>query len=285
MVRFLERNGYDVTYTPGVDTDRCGHLLTNHKDVPVGRPRRVLDAAAARQRQAARDAGVNLMFLSGNEMYWRARLRASNDGSHTPYRTLVCYKETWADDTAPRSTPSPEWTGDLPGPAVRGTGTGAGLPENALTGTIFMANHTELPVTVNAARGQAAGSGATPALASLPPGTSRALAPHTVGYESDEDLDNGFRPAGPDPAVDDHRGRPASTCSDFGNTVAPGHHHPPPDAVPRRQRRAGVRRRHDPVDLGPGRRRTTARSARRRRPAMQQARSTCWPTWAPSRRP
>ena len=28
------------------------------------------------------------------------------------------------------------------------------------------------------------------------PAASTALAPHTVGYESDEDVDNGFRPAG-----------------------------------------------------------------------------------------
>ena len=31
MVRFLERNGYDVSYIAGVDTDRRGALLTNHK--------------------------------------------------------------------------------------------------------------------------------------------------------------------------------------------------------------------------------------------------------------
>ncbi len=30
MVRFLERNGYDVSYIAGVDTDRRGHLLSNH---------------------------------------------------------------------------------------------------------------------------------------------------------------------------------------------------------------------------------------------------------------
>ena len=31
MVRFLERNGYDVSYIAGVDTDRRGNLLKNHK--------------------------------------------------------------------------------------------------------------------------------------------------------------------------------------------------------------------------------------------------------------
>ncbi len=31
MIRWLEANGYNVSYTTGVDTDRRGNLLTNHK--------------------------------------------------------------------------------------------------------------------------------------------------------------------------------------------------------------------------------------------------------------
>ena len=31
MIRWLESNGYDVSYQSGVDTDRSGSLLTNHK--------------------------------------------------------------------------------------------------------------------------------------------------------------------------------------------------------------------------------------------------------------
>ena len=47
MIRFLERNGYDVSYTTDVDSDRRGNLITNHQDVPVGRPRRVLVGASS----------------------------------------------------------------------------------------------------------------------------------------------------------------------------------------------------------------------------------------------
>ena len=42
MVRWLERNGYDVSYTTGVDTDRRGAELLEHRRLPLGRPRRVL---------------------------------------------------------------------------------------------------------------------------------------------------------------------------------------------------------------------------------------------------
>ena len=31
MVRFLEANGYDVSYTTGIDTERRGNLITKHK--------------------------------------------------------------------------------------------------------------------------------------------------------------------------------------------------------------------------------------------------------------
>ena len=51
MVRFLERNGYDVSYLAGVDSDRCGALLQEPQDLPVRRARRVLERGAARQRR------------------------------------------------------------------------------------------------------------------------------------------------------------------------------------------------------------------------------------------
>ena len=96
-VEFLEQNGYDVSYLAGVDTDRYGSLLLNHKTfMSVGHDE--YWSAAQRANVAnARDHGVNLQFLSGNEMYWHTRFAASSDAGHTPYRTLVCYKETWSN--------------------------------------------------------------------------------------------------------------------------------------------------------------------------------------------
>ena len=73
LVRFLEKNGYDVSYISGLDTDRNGALLLNHKVfLSVGHDEYWSGAQRANV-EAARDAGVNLQFLSGNEMYWRTR--------------------------------------------------------------------------------------------------------------------------------------------------------------------------------------------------------------------
>ncbi|WP_406023673.1 DUF4082 domain-containing protein [Nocardioides sp. NBC_00850] len=191
LVRFLERNGYDVSYISGIDTDRRGGLLTNHETfLSVGHD----EYWSGQQRanvEAARDAGVNLQFLSGNEVYWRTRYEASKDGTNTPYRTLVTYKESWAQA---KLDPAPESTGTWRDPRYTPKSLGGGKPENSLTGTIFMSNLTDLPVTVKKSQGglrlwrNTGLSGMT--------ADQTALAPHTVGYESDEDQDNGFRPPG-----------------------------------------------------------------------------------------
>ena len=72
-IYWLEQNGYDVSYMSGVDADRYGSLLLNHNlYLDVGHD----EYWSGQQRtnvEAARDAGVNLAFWSGNEMYWRTR--------------------------------------------------------------------------------------------------------------------------------------------------------------------------------------------------------------------
>jgi hypothetical protein len=216
MVRFLEKNGYDVSYISGVDTDRSGGLLRNHKTfLSVGHDEYWSGAQRANVT-AARDAGVNLQFLSGNEMYWRTRYEPSAvDGAG--YRTITSYKETWANS---KIDPSTEWTGTWRDPRYASQANGGGLPENGLTGTLYMSNFSDLPVTVSAAEGKARLWRGT-SLATLATGTSAQLAPHTVGYESNEDLDNGFRPAGLI-RLSTTTGPVDQYLQDYGNTVKAG---------------------------------------------------------------
>jgi hypothetical protein len=214
-IRFLERNGYDVSYMTDVDADRHGNLLTNHKAfLSVGHDEYWSGGERANV-EAARDAGVNLAFLSGNEVYWRTRWETSKDGANTAYRTLVCYKETW--DGA-KSDPTPEWTGTWRDPTYSPPSNG-GRPENQLTGTAFMSNSDDLTLTVPKAMGKLRlwrGTDLTSMTAA-----STDLAPHTVGYESDEDLDNGFRPAGLI-RVSQSTGDTPEYLTDFGKDVVPG---------------------------------------------------------------
>ncbi|SDT55621.1 DUF4082 domain-containing protein [Actinoplanes derwentensis] len=217
MIKFLERNGYDVSYTTDVDADRRGQLIRNHQTfLSVGHDEYWSGPQRAHV-EAARDAGVNLAFFSGNEVYWKTRWESSVDGTNSPYRTLVCYKETWA---GAKIDPSAEWTGTWRDPQFSPPSNG-NKPENALTGTAYMSNNTDLAMKVPAAQGNNRFWRNTDAYGQSNPNGVVTLAPHTVGYESDEDLDNGFRPAGLI-RLSTTTGPSPEYLQDFGLQVAPG---------------------------------------------------------------
>src|SRR6266403_2405650 len=89
MWQWLEANGYDVSYIAGADTDRKGALIMQHKIfMSVGHDEYWSGGQRANV-EAARAAGVNLAFFSGNEIFWKTRWEPSIDGTNTPYRTLV----------------------------------------------------------------------------------------------------------------------------------------------------------------------------------------------------
>jgi hypothetical protein len=206
MVRWLEANGYDVTYFTGLDASRNGSLIRNHKlYLSVGHDEYWTGPHRANV-EAARDAGVNLAFFSGNEVFWKTRWENSIDGSNTPFRTLVCYKETLGPNSNPSATAAvdpldpPTWTGTWRD-ASKSPPADGGRPENSLTGTIFTVNGPgsdnpgNLSIQVPAADGKMRFWRNT-TLASLAAGQTANLPAGTLGYEWDEDLDNGARPAG-----------------------------------------------------------------------------------------
>jgi hypothetical protein len=220
MVRWLEANGYDVSYFTGVDSDRRGNLIQQHKVfLSVGHDEYWSGAQRANV-EAARDAGVHLAFFSGNEVFWKTRWEGSIDGSATPYRTLVCYKETHANA---KIDPTPVWTGTWRDPRFSPPSDG-GRPENALTGTMFTVNDIgccSMAITVPAALGQMRFWRDT-SIATLAPGTTATLSPGTLGYEWDEDLDNGFRPPGLINLSSSTRNISGNLLLDYGSTFGSG---------------------------------------------------------------
>ena len=192
MVRFLESNGYDVSYSSGVDTDRRGAELLEH-DVflSVGHDEYWSGTQRANV-EAARDAGVHLAFFSGNEVFWKTRWENSIDGSGTPHRTLVSYKETHADAKIDPLTNV--WTGTWRDPRFSPPADG-GRPENGLTGTMFAINCCAINMVVGQADGQMRFWRNT-RVASLGTNATTTIGTNVIGYEWDEDPDNGFRPPG-----------------------------------------------------------------------------------------
>ncbi len=193
---WLEQNGYDVSYMSGVDVDRYGSLLLNHKTyVDAGHD----EYWSGQQRanvEAARDAGVNLMFWSGNEVYWRTRWGDSFSADSTDYRTLISYKETWAPGSS--IDPSDQWTGTFRDPRQSPPAIGGGAPENSLTGQLFRvddvgSNLGAITVGYDDANLR---FWRNTSVANLQPGQTATLTKNYLGYEWDEAPDNGFDPAG-----------------------------------------------------------------------------------------
>ena len=204
MVRWLEANGYDVTYISGIDTDRSGAaLLSSHRAfLSVGRDE-YWSAAQRANVETARAAGLNLAFFSGKELFWKSRWESSIDGSNTPYRTLVSYKETHANAVLDPADP-PIWTGTWRDVRFSPPADG-GRPENALSGTIFTvdccaSNYPSIQVPAASAVMRfwrntpiaAQGGGVLLPKQSGPAAANGGI----LGPSWDEDLDNGFRPAG-----------------------------------------------------------------------------------------
>ena len=194
MIRWLEANGYDVSYFTGADTDRNGALITQHRVfISIGHDEYWSGGQRAHV-EAARASGVNLAFFSGNEIFWKIRWESSIDGTNTPYRTLVCYKETLANRVIDPADP-PIWTGMWRDSRFSPPADG-GRPENALSGTSFLVNEVRRDsITVPQADGRMRFWRNT-SIASLAPGQVATLPAGVLGYEWDVDADNGFRPAG-----------------------------------------------------------------------------------------
>lgn len=91
LVRFLEREGYDVKYNTDLDTHlNASELLLPKGFLSVGHD----EYWTWQMRQnvtAARDAKVNLAFLGANCCYWQIRFEPSPI-TGAANRTIVCYK-------------------------------------------------------------------------------------------------------------------------------------------------------------------------------------------------
>jgi N,N-dimethylformamidase beta subunit-like, C-terminal/Domain of unknown function (DUF4082)/Bacterial Ig-like domain/Bacterial Ig domain len=193
MIRWLEANGYNVSYISSLDTERAPALLQTHKVILSSGHDEYWSAGERSALEQARNAGVNIASFTGNTAFWKTRWENSIDGANTSYRTLVSYKETLDNKVEDPLDPT-IWTGTWRDPRFSPPADG-GRPENALLGTIFMVNRgTASPViSANFAKLR---FWRNTAVAGLTGSQTATLASSLIGYEWDIDDDNGFRPAG-----------------------------------------------------------------------------------------
>jgi hypothetical protein len=120
LVRFLEREGYDVSYQTDVDTDARPTSLLDHRLVIVNGHDEYWTKQLRDAFNSARNAGTNLAFLGSNAAYWQVRYE---DGR----RTIVGYK-----DAAPDPEPNPTLK------TIRFRSLSPPRPECALMGVMFL---------------------------------------------------------------------------------------------------------------------------------------------------
>ncbi|WP_341719926.1 DUF4082 domain-containing protein [Micromonospora sp. FIMYZ51] len=217
MVRFLERNGFDVKYYACIDAagDPDGALLdTVSAALAVGHNEYWSDGMRAGW-EAAKAAGRSLFFSAGNEVFWRL-VGHDIDSSGRP-RTWECYK-TNIDNR--ESLGRDEWTGTWRDP--RGDSKGGAAPENTLTGTIFVVNGPDLRSLVVPHDG---GYSQTPLwrhteVADLTFGQSWTSPAQIVGFEWDVYGPEGVSSAAADYLADPHPD--AVYCSDVTYEVTAG---------------------------------------------------------------
>jgi hypothetical protein len=133
FVRWAESQGFDLTYVTDVDTDQNTNPLTNHLAfLSVGHDE-YWSMAMRNNVQNAINAGVNVAFFGGNEMYWQ--IRFENDAAGVADRVEVGYKDFAEDTTFPG--PDPQWnvnnsivTSTWADPVVN-------KPESAITGLAY----------------------------------------------------------------------------------------------------------------------------------------------------
>ena len=78
MIRFLEQNGYDVSYVSDSDLERDPSLLLNHKVFISSGHDEYWSGGERAAVQTALAHGVNLAFFSGNEVFWKTRWATSS---------------------------------------------------------------------------------------------------------------------------------------------------------------------------------------------------------------
>ncbi|MCE0768195.1 hypothetical protein LWC35_35660 [Pseudonocardia kujensis] len=136
FVQFAERSGLPLGYATDVDLHADPHLLDGARAVITLGHDEYWSTAMRAAATAARDRGVNLAFLGGNEIYRHIRFEDSALG---PERVEVGYK-SFAEDPASRTDPleaTPQWR-DPPHPR----------PESVLLGNFYQCNPAQADLVV-----------------------------------------------------------------------------------------------------------------------------------------
>jgi len=125
LARWIERLGYDVSYVADSDVGANDERLMQYRGIISAGHDEYWTADERDSVEAARDQGVHAAFLSGDAVYWQARLEASVAGDAG--RTIVVH----------RGPSDPLYRSDPAHATVRWRDAPLNRPQNLLTGTLY----------------------------------------------------------------------------------------------------------------------------------------------------
>jgi hypothetical protein len=102
LVRFLESEGYDVSYVTDTDVDRDPAVLRRHRIAITAGHGEYWTSGIRDAYDSGRGVGTNMLFMGANTGYWRVRQENAR-------RTIITYKNGAADPTTTlfRDLPTP----------------------------------------------------------------------------------------------------------------------------------------------------------------------------------
>lgn len=160
MVRWMERNGYDVKYVTNMDLHQNPNILSGARAFISTGHDEYYSRPMWNKLVQSRDTGINLGFFSSNEIYWQVRFANGSYGSTKTDRIMICYRNGGDPVTDP--TLRTARFRDL------------GIPEASLVGAQYVADPIMGDVSItNAAHWLFTGSGAT----------NSTVLPGLLGYE------------------------------------------------------------------------------------------------------
>jgi hypothetical protein len=172
IIRFLERNGYDVGYQTNVDTHREPWTLMTARALVCAGHDEYWTFEIRRGFEQACEAGIHLAFLGANQCYWQARYEDRE-------RTLVEYRSKRNDPVKDPARKTVRWRDlDVPRPESRLLGV---RYDGGITSTDELLSYMVVPGAEHDPWGEAF--------------ADQAPLPELVGYEWDG-LDPEFEPPG-----------------------------------------------------------------------------------------
>jgi len=143
MLRWLEREGYDVSYSTNVDTHTSPALLSSHKVfLSVGHDE-YWSHEMRTNITSARDSGLSLAFFSANSIYWQVRFEPSMITADAN-RTMVCYKRIDLDPIRFDGNPANDHLTTIKFRDL-------GRPEDALIGVMYTYNPVDSDIVIEKA--------------------------------------------------------------------------------------------------------------------------------------